>query len=163
MPTLTTERIYQASDLRQNRAFIDEAKAHGAARLRDTDGASFLMVREADYGKLAGEHEHFTELLRVAQALLILDNTVYRNEDYTALLPGSPWPWLRVFDRDEVMDFVAEIAQETSLGIALGDPAGVRRELDAWRESAVALSDPRRRAALITPLEPDELVEITPE
>jgi len=58
---------------------------------------------------------------------------------------------------------IAEIAQETSLGIALGDPAGVRRELDAWRESAVALSDPRRRAALITPLEPDELVEITPE
>jgi hypothetical protein len=162
MSVLTTDRIFQASDLRRDREFIDEARQHGAARLRDTDGASFVMVKEADYGRLATEHDSSQELLQVARALLVIAAAMHRGEEIAPLLPASPWPWLSAFDAEDILEFVRELADETAQGVSYGDPEGVRRQLAAWRESARAMSDPERRAALTDAIVPAELTEIAP-
>jgi hypothetical protein len=59
------------------------------------------------------------------------------------------WPWLRVFDDDDLREFIAEMRDALLTADHNGSSAGVEDVIYRWRITADELADPRRRRILL--------------
>gem|GEM_PF-5509043 len=72
------------------------------------------------------------------------------------------WTWLKPLDTEDWEEFLAEMweAGEEARAAQSLDP--ITDGLKAWHETARALADPERMAALTAPFDPTAYVEIAP-
>jgi hypothetical protein len=154
---LTSDRIFQSSDLKKDRALLDAARG-GVARLRDTDGMGLVMLTESGLMQLAEaqRREHFlaetgAELHRVR----LLMRELGEDGRLNALTLGQ-WSWLEQFDADDLNEFLDEMAT----ALVRRDEAAVADALMGWQETASALADPERMAALTGDHDPDDYVDV---
>lgn len=151
-----TSVIYQASDLnRQGRAILDTAR-RGEARIRDTNGASLLLLSEESV--LLGR-----ELLQVASNLLTLLEALSIPEEERPALAYGDWTWLRHLDESDRLDYKSEILHLLAMAlrersqVALSAVGGA---IDVWRTTAEALADPNRRAVLLGTHNDEDFIEV---
>jgi hypothetical protein len=134
--------IYQASDLTstKRREFLDDAKA-GRALLRDTDGVSIVALPAAEFEALEALAEWSNEYQRLTGLLAGRKKLTVRDLGKLA--------WLRSFDRDDQLEFVAELQDALILTTATRTPGELMSVIDAWRRTAAELEDPARRSVLM--------------
>jgi hypothetical protein len=160
---LASGRVFQASDLRRDRSFIDEARDNGAARLRDTDGTSFVMVKESDLGVVASERDVLETLLEATEGALRLEAALHAGGAAARVVESSPWPWLAVFDDEDLQSFIADVVAAVAYGRSERGTARLEEEVAAWLETARAMSDPARHAALTEPIDLGRFHDIAAE
>jgi hypothetical protein len=132
----TGDRIYQASDLAGSgrKAFIADA-LRDRARLRSTDGASLVMLREARL-------EHVAAISDYAVAYLTLDTVMRRNRGDRRTSDYGAWAFISAFDDDDIREFLHEVNEAIVRAASGGDHSGVESLIHQWRMSARTLSDP---------------------
>jgi hypothetical protein len=145
---MTQGVMYQASDLaKQRRDFIDAGRA-GRALLRDTDGFALVLsplhVMEVEQ-----------EIRSTAINVLRTEAALTRPDVRTSELP---YGWLLQFDEDDREEFLNEIRDAVTLAESTCDVEPIRHCLDDWQRTARALSDPNRRAILMS--SGDDFVEV---
>ena len=154
---LTSDRIFQSSDLKKDRALLDAAR-DGFARLRDTDGTGLVMLTEDSLKQMA-ESQRREHLLAEAAAelwrVVLLRRTLGEKERLDPVTLGR-WTWLSWFDDDDLTEFVDEMAN----ALASRNEAAVLDALTAWEETAAALADPERLAAHTGVFDPDGYVDV---
>lgn len=152
---VVSSTVFQASDLNQKgRALLDAARA-GLARLRDKDGLSLVMLPE----------ERVDALLKIANAvanLLTLEHALgHKSQGQLDLASFGEWTWLRVFDNEDLTEFVAEM-HEAVIVAAREQSANLLDEtLHRWRVTADVLSDPLRREVLLSREREEDYVEVS--
>src|SRR5713226_3452354 len=108
-----TVEIFQPSDLnRRGRAILDAAR-RSRARIRDKDGLSLLVLPEERVELL----ETFT---RFAENLLSLEREISSaaaTQKEALDLTDHDWAWLRVFDVEDLSEFLSEMRQVLLLAI----------------------------------------------
>ncbi len=154
---LTSDRIFQSSDLKKDRALLDAARS-GFARLRDTDGLGLVMLPESELKALTDDskHDHIlaetaTDLLRVVR--MTSNMGVQERLDPVTL---GRWTWLSRFDRDDLLEFIEEMGN----AIIGRDLPLLLDVLMGWEETATALADPERMMALTGEHDPSGYVEV---
>lgn len=149
-----TDTIYQASDFnRQYRAILEAARA-GVARVRDTDGTSLIVSREARWGALQC-------VTTAAANFMPLEAAVgHACDRRPELSEFGDWTWLRVFDHEELAEFVSEMREAIAIGAKEVSAAPVLDVLAAWRMTADSLEDPLSRETLLGPVDSAALEEV---
>ena len=137
-----SDTIFQSSDLAGSRRteFLDAARS-GLARLRDKDGTSLVMLPESKLRllqTLATWWESYTRL-----AALLRRSTLPTPTELGGLA------WLRVFDREDLDEFLVDLNDGLVAASADEDIAALETTLQAWRTTAHQLEDPLRRAILL--------------
>lgn len=133
-------KIFQPTDLRRDRNFIDFAREHGRALLRDADdGAAFVLVSEDELTCIERSAHRARRLGEAAQALVTV-----------AALRSVPdaWAWLEAFDPDDQQTFGREAIDALRIDMSDSHSDELSPVLDAWRESAAAIRDGERFASL---------------
>jgi hypothetical protein len=149
-----TAWIYQPSDLNQRGRTILDAAREGCARLRDKDGLSLIMLPEERVGILWVVARVIANLCTVKCAIT---DATGRTPDLNEL---GEWTWLRVFDREDLEEFVSEMS-EALLVAAREETADLIDEtLHRWRTTAKALDDPLRREVLLGSPRDEDFVEV---
>lgn len=156
MATATrSDRIYQPSDLnRCYRAVLDEARAH-RARVRDTDGLALLVIRE----DVVASVEAVTDA--IASYLVVESNVAHGEGGKHAISDFGAWPWLRVFDQEDLEDFVAEMRDVLVRAAHERSARTVNETLEAWYNTALSLEDDVRRQILLGGASDDDFVEVS--
>ncbi len=145
--------IFQASDLAHNRTqFLDAARS-GRARVRDKDGTGLVMLPESELEVLEG-------FAAWSQKLNQLNALVEAGRPLTPALLGD-LAWLRVFDAEDLRDFMDELHQALIADLADQTLNTVKAVVGDWRVTARQLEDPLRRSVLLGHDAPDHLVEAT--
>lgn len=141
--TFHPERIHQPSDLnRSYRAILDEARG-SRARVRDTDGICLLVIPEEQVGALEVVND-------AAATFLVLEGVVGHSESQSpSIAEFGEWPWLRVFDQEDLAEFVTEMRGSLVLAARARSARPVSDTLRAWYNTALSLDDPLRREVLI--------------
>jgi len=133
--------IFQASDLARDRTkFLDAARA-GRAVVRDKDGSGLVMLPESELAVLEG-YAAWSQRLNRLTALIESDRSV------TAALLGE-LAWLRVFDVEDLREFVSELHTALIAGLADQSLDDVNKLVAEWRLTARQLEDPLRRSVLL--------------
>ncbi len=133
---------YLPSDLqRRYRMILDEAKA-GEARVRDLDGTNILLLPEAEVQALRRVSAAAANLLAVERVVEVMAT---RRPD---LPEYGEWSWLRVFDADDLGEFIREIREAIIVGAREGSSALLDEQVRAWRITAQQADDPLFRAIL---------------
>jgi hypothetical protein len=147
--------IFQPSDLnRSYRAILDLARKD-RARVRDTDGLSILVIPEERVSALE-------EVNDATASFLVLEDVVGHSESHKPTLNEfGPWPWLRFLDPDDLTEFVVELRGSLVLAVREQSSTPLRETLQAWRDTAEALSDPARRAILLGGSGGDDFIEVS--
>ncbi len=146
------DEIFQASDLANKRLLVLEAARAGGARFRDKDGTGLVMLPEGDLDVLK-------ELARWSSAHLRLESLLRRSDRPTIAELGE-LAWLRVFDRDDLDEFLAELHDVLIAAHADNSVNALKECIHAWRVTASQLEDPLRRDVLLRGrLEARDLVE----
>jgi hypothetical protein len=146
-----TAKVFQVSDLANNRTeFIDEARS-GLARLRDKDGTSLVMLPEA---RLA----HLQRMQDLNEIFLRLSHLVATGKPALSIELGKH-AWLRVFDLDDLQEFASELEEALAAAVGDGDTVVADEVVDAWRVTARQLSDPLRRSVLLGEVTSPDLVD----
>lgn len=151
----TTAKIYQASDLNQRgRAILDTAR-HGFARVRDKDGFSLVMLPE----------EKLNALITIAKGVANLSTIEHALANFTSQHPDvyeyGEWTWLRVFDEEDLREFVHEMHEAMLVASREESPGFIEETLYRWRSTARALDDTLRRSILLGAPSDDDFIEIT--
>lgn len=145
--------IYTASDLaRRRRALLDAAR-RGVARLRDTDGTSLVMLRE----------DHVLALTLVARwsmARVRLADLLGTPAPSRPIAAYGDAAWLRVFDDDDLRQFLRELDDALVAATADESPRPLEELLAGWRATADALADPAARAVLLGGFDPRDFEEV---
>ncbi len=129
--------IFQASDLAHNRTqFLDAARS-GRARVRDKDGTGLVMLPESELEVLEG-------FAAWSQKLNQLNALVEAGRPLTPALLGD-LAWLRVFDAEDLRDFMDELHQALIADLADQTLNTVKAVVGDWRVTARQLVDPLRR------------------
>lgn len=143
--------IFQASDLARDRTrFLDAARA-GRAVVRDKDGTGLVMLPEAELAVLEG-YAAWSQRLNRLSALLETERPL------TAAMLGE-LAWLRVFDAEDLREFVDELHAALIAGLADQSLDDIEQIVRDWRITARQLEDPLRRAVLLGHDAPDHLVD----
>jgi hypothetical protein len=144
-----TATVYQSSDLNSKyRQILNEAKAAGFARVRDSDGTSLVITLE---GKLLEHERELASLTVISNAfadLVRLNMAKVYGRDLGADEVGS-WPWVREFDEEDLQEFMAEIRMAALEGFRSKDSSQILRILKDWQTTAETLSDPMSREVLL--------------
>jgi hypothetical protein len=149
VPRLATARIHQASELNARyRQILDEAKASGVARLRDSDGTSIVIVPESEIAELESMRGTYDVIARAVRGFLVIETAV-RDDRRPEGLELGDWPWLREFDLDDFTTFVADLRLAISEAVWQLEAAPIVDVLTGWRKSADALNDPLSRDTLL--------------
>ena len=145
--------IYQASDLSSAKRtdFIRDAKA-GGARLRDKDGSSLIFLPEKNVQELKS-------LAYWSQQHLLLSDLLKSGDALTSSRLGE-LAWLRVFDAEDIREFLDELHEILIAAISDGDSSVIGACVRAWRVTASEMSDPLRRAVLVESFEMDSFAEV---
>ena len=146
---------YLPTDLqRRYRVILDEAKA-GEARVRDADGTTILLLPE-------GEVRALRRVSAAAANLAAVEGVL------ESMATGSPelsqygeWSWLRVFEADDLREFVRDIREAIIVGAREGSSALLDEQLRAWRVTARQADDPLFRAILRGGSAEDDFVEVS--
>jgi hypothetical protein len=152
--------VFNPTDLRKDRRALDEARKQGASRVRDTDGESLLIIEERQVQKLARAEEVGNAVADLFSRLHLLERHAKNGSPAKALL--GDWRWLSPLDVEDWEDFLAEMWEAGDEARAEQSLEPIERSLAAWRETAIALADEERMAALSAPFDATEYVEITP-
>lgn len=147
-----SDMIFQSSDLAQKRVEVLAAARAGRARLRDKDGTSLVMLPESRL-------ELLEELASWNSSHLRLEELLHRGGTPSVSDLGM-LAWLRVFDEDELKEFVAELHHALIAAHADGDVAALSTCINEWRTTARQLDDPLRRSVLRGAVGADHLVEV---
>ncbi|MEY9875983.1 hypothetical protein ABH931_005490 [Streptacidiphilus sp. MAP12-33] len=145
-----TDTIFQASDLATKRVELLTAARSGLARVRDKDGTSLVMLPESRL--------HLLETLADwSQAAVRLEAIISRGagRDVSAL---GDLAWLRVFDDEDLREFLAELQAALTAAHADGHVSVLEDCLQAWRTTARQLEDPLRRSILLGQHDPADFV-----
>ena len=133
---------YLPSDLqRRYRTILDEARA-GEARVRDLDGTNILLLPEAEVQALRRVSAAAANLLAIERVIEVMAT---RRPD---LPEYGEWSWLRVFDADDLREFIGEIREAIIVGAREGSSALLDEQLRAWRITAQQADDPLFRTIL---------------
>lgn len=135
------ETIYQPSDLAgaKRTEFLQKAR-EGSARVRDKDGTSLVMLPES--------HVSWLRLVATWSGHLLRLRELLARESLPSLGDLGDLAWLRVFDRDDLNEFVDEIQQVLIASIADENADALEEAVRAWRVTAKQIDDPLRRAVL---------------
>lgn len=145
--------IFQASDLARDRTrFLDAARS-GRARVRDKDGTGLVMLPEAELEVLEG-FAAWSQRLNQLTALV---------ESERALTPAllGELAWLRVFDAEDIREFIGELHQALIADLADQRIDTVLATVSDWRTTARQLEDPLRRSVLLGHTAPEHLIDAT--
>lgn len=147
--------VFQASDLNQRgRAVLDAART-SEARVRDKDGIGLIVILEQRFRTLRTALDTAANLMAVEQMLDVErpDRTL---RDY------GDWTWLRVFDDDDMQEFVREMRDALLVAGREESIDQVEETLERWRITARQLSDPQRNAILLRGegLDPDDFIQV---
>ncbi len=146
------DTIFLPSDLAgSKRTEILRVAREGAARIRDKDGTSLVMLPEAQVASLQFVAEWSGNLLRLQELLA-------RGGQPTVGDLGE-LAWLRGFDRDDLQEFADELHQVLIASIADGHGEALDATVRAWRTTAKEIEDPLRRSILTGELSPGSLVD----
>lgn len=133
--------IFQASDLARDRTrFLDAARS-GRALIRDKDGTGLVMLPESELAVLEGYAVWSQRLNR-------LTSLIESDRPLTAALLGE-LAWLRVFDAEDLREFVGELHTALIAGLADQSLEEVEQLVTDWRITARQLEDPLRRSVLL--------------
>ena len=145
------EMIFQASDLQTKRTEFLAAAREGRAVLRDKDGTGYVMVPESQL--------NYLELMaKWSQALGRLE-VLARREWPAAINDLGDLAWLRVFDLDDLQEFIGELKDVLTSTYADQDAAILQQCLRDWRITARQLEDPLRRSVLLSSNSVEDFVE----
>lgn len=147
-----TEVIFQSSDLAQKRVQVLDAARAGKARVRDKDGLSLVMLPESRL-------ELLEELVLWNAAHLRLEELLSRG-GVPAVSELGDLAWLRVFDAEDLGEFLAELHQVLIASYADRTLDALHECVTAWRTTARQLDDPLRRSILRGQLSAAELTEV---
>ncbi len=152
-----TNVIYQASDLNRHGRAILNAARQGEARIRDTNGASLLLLSEERV-------QISRDLLQIASNVVTLLEALAVPVDERSPLAYGDWTWLRHLDEDGRLDFKDEMLG--LLAVALRECSQVALDavdeaIGAWRVTAETLADPERRAILLASHDDEDYVEVS--
>jgi hypothetical protein len=140
MNSIYSDELITATELnRQPGRVLDKALEHPVTITRNDQ--SFALLRHENvtlFVKAAQRSKEIVELLSTAFRLLLNQN----------IGTEHPYGWLRVFDSDEITEFIDEVTEAYRL-VDLYEKAW--DELDAiiheWHESALAILNPELEAA----------------
>jgi hypothetical protein len=135
------DEIFQTSDLANKRTQVVKAAREGVARVRDKDGTSLVMLQEDKLDALK-------ELANWSAAHLRLEALLRRGTKPTVAELGD-LAWLRVFDDDDLTEFVAELQEVLIAAHADRTTEALNACVHAWRVTARQLEDPLRREVLL--------------
>jgi hypothetical protein len=142
---MATTDVFQASDLAKSRRDFIGAGRSGGALLRDTDGFGLIMVPLSDWECTRAVSARALDVLRTEAALR-----------HTDVRPSElPFGWLLEFDDEDRQEFLNEIRDVLSVAQSTRDVEPVETCIRDWVQTAKALSDPLRRAILVTPGDDD--------
>lgn len=151
---MSNDTIFQPTDLVQRRTEFLEAARKGGARLRDKDGTSLVMLPESHVLLLE-------ELGRWTNSYMRLE-TLLRRDARPSVSELGDLAWLRVFDQEDLRDFVTELHDALVAARADDNVRAVTEVIDAWRITAAQLDDPLRRSVLLGSSGADDFVEAAP-
>ena len=145
---------YQASDFvgTKRREFLDAAKA-GMARLRDTDGASLVMLPLSAFDMLTHVKAWATRYLQIEGAL-------ERPRAQRRAVDFGDLAWLEVFDEEDQNAFRREFQEALIRAVATDSTEPLDTCVREWRVTARALSDDARRRILTGQPSEDEFSEV---
>lgn len=145
---------YLPSDLqRRYRLILDEAKA-GQARLRDLDGTNILVLPER-------EVEVLRRIGAAAANLAALERLAEISSARQAeVAEYGEWSWLRVFDEEDLREFVRDVREAIVVGVREGSSELLDEQLRAWRVTAEQAEDPLFATILKGGFSEDDYVEV---
>lgn len=138
---MSSDTIYQVTDLNSKRVEFVAAAKRGGARLRDKDGTSLVMLRESHVRVLEGLAEWTSAYLRLERLL--------RGPSAPSVSELGTLAWLRVFDHDDQRAFLEDLHDAIVAASADEDLVPVEELVGDWRTTAAQLADPLRRAVLL--------------
>ncbi len=145
---------YLPTDLqRRYRVILDEARA-GEARLRDSDGTNILLLPEATVQALRRVSAAAASLAAVEGVSETLASRPPTVSEY------GDWSWLRVFNRDDLAEFIRDIREAIMVGVREGSTILLEEQLRAWRVTAEQADDPLFRAILVGGSSEGDFVEV---
>jgi hypothetical protein len=153
MTTRTSDEIFQVSDLnRRGKVVMDAAREH-RARIRDTDGGSFVLLRE----------DRLVDLEALASMAVNLA-TVERGRSACGANPLTPadmgeWTWLRHLPEEDLAEFVTEVREALIHAVHERDHSIATRVVADWQVTARALADADRRSVLLGSPDDSDFVE----
>lgn len=146
---------YLPSDLqRRYRAILDEAKA-GQARLRDLDGTNILVMPEREVEilrSIGAAAANLAAVERLAEAVRTREPEVTQYGE---------WSWLRVFEAEDLRDFIRDVREAIIVGVREGSNALLDEQLRAWRVTAEQAEDPLFASILKAGFSEDDYVEVS--
>jgi len=134
-----SDKIFQVSDLKNDRIAVMDAARSGGATIRDTDGRSIAMLPAAKLDVYRKFAEWSQRLERVTEAAKIGNPTVGALGDLA---------WARVFDADDLAEFAEELHTVLMAALADEDFGLLEEVVNDWRVTARQLSDPLRASVL---------------
>lgn len=160
MTRLATTTIHQSSELNARyRQILDEAKATGLARLRDSDGTAILIMPESVIASLEGGRESSAIIVSCIRSLLPLERAVVGGVQ-PSLRDLGDWPWLEEFDLADLGEFVEEMRGSLERALPTLDATPIVQSLTGWRTTADAMSDPLSRETLLGANHEKDYVEV---
>jgi hypothetical protein len=148
------DEIFQTSDLANRRTQVVQAARQDVARIRDKDGTSLVMLQE-------GRLDALKEVADWSAAHLRLEALLRRGTKPTVAELGD-LAWLRVFDDDDLAEFMTELQDVLIAAHADGSTEALSACIHAWRVTARQLEDPLRREVLLRGrLETVDVVEVS--
>lgn len=146
------DTIFQSSDLAHRRTEFLAAARQGQARLRDKDGASYVMLPE-------GRLQLLEELSLWSQALMKLERLL-RRDTLPQVSDLGDLAWLRAFDVPDLREFAEELQESLVASHADRDLSVLHECVRAWRVTASQLEDPLRKSVLHGSHRPGDFVEV---
>ena len=133
--------IFQSSDLVKNRVKLLETARAGRALVRDKDGAGLVMLPEQELDVLE-------QYALWSQVHLRLTSISESQQKITVSSLGD-LAWLRVFDREDIAEFAAELHDALIAGLSDRRVEPVQEVVKAWRVTASQLEAPLRKSVLL--------------
>ncbi|MEV5413777.1 hypothetical protein AB0K60_33735 [Thermopolyspora sp. NPDC052614] len=143
--------IFQASDLANKRTEILERARQGLAQIRDKDSTSLVMLPERRLRMLE-------EIAKWSLAHMRLDDLL-RRDAAPSISDLGDLAWLRVFEADDLREFVDELHAVLIAAHSDQDPSALDEFIRSWRITARQLEDPLRRSVLLGRHDPNDFVE----
>jgi len=148
---LKTPEIYQASDLQKRYRDVLKDAREGMARLRDKDGISLVMMREAYVSALE-------ELSEAIATFVIFEQAVAVPGTEPSLADLGAWTWVRFLDPEDRLEFLKEMRTALVIASREHNALSIQQTLGAWKATAESLSDPTRRSVLLGPVKEKDMI-----
>lgn len=151
MTATKSDKIFQLTDLANSRPDVLQVARAQGAHVRDKDGTSLLLIREARVNWLQQLTYWSFAQMRIIEMI--------RHGVKPAIGDLGDLAWLRAFDLDDLSEFSDELRNALLASKADGDTAALDECVSGWRVTAKQLSDPLRRNILTAGHDPADFVD----